>query len=126
MIRISLIYLLITVLTGSLILAHKALDLHPSFWALLPVHIEIAIFGWVLQFVLGTAYWIFPRFIRGSARGKKSVGWLMVILLNAGIFFTAIPGLEERAALLGRTALFGAVVLFLILIWGRVVSYRDI
>src|SRR5690554_3877416 len=61
MLRLSLIWLLVAFTSGSLLLLNKAMGFHPALWALLLVHMEAAIFGWILQFVMATAYWMFPR-----------------------------------------------------------------
>jgi len=37
----------------------------------LPIHIEVLIFGWIIQFTLGTAYWILPRFLQAPQRDPQ-------------------------------------------------------
>jgi hypothetical protein len=124
MIRFSLIYLILTFVTGAAILVNKAFVIHPAFWALLPVHIEIAILGWVFQFVLGTAYWMFPRYLKIEKRGSIRSAWLMVIALNLGVIITSLSFENTRIVFAGRILLAGSVFLFIKLMWNRVVSYR--
>lgn len=124
MIRLSLIFLLLTFVTGSLILMNKAVGWSPVFWALLPVHIEIAVLGWVLQFVMGTAYWMFPRFVEGPKRGSKKKAWVMVGVLNIGIILSALALGNPWVQFAGRLVLLTGVLLFVSLMWKRVVSYR--
>ena len=33
----------------------------PRAWSLLPVHVELMLFGWLVQLAMGVAYWILPR-----------------------------------------------------------------
>ena len=85
MIRLSLFYLTITIVIGGLLLIHKSAPIHPSVWALLPIHYEMAVWGWMIQFVMGTAYWMFPRFLKGDPRGNSHTATLMVLLFNTGL-----------------------------------------
>lgn len=127
MIRLSLMYLLSGIGLGSLILIHKAYPLHPALWQLLPVHIEITIFGWIIQFTLGTAYWMLPRFLEGPARGNPLLALSMVALLNLGIIFVIIDSLLPVTfplRLAGRSLELISVILFLTLHWNRIVTYR--
>lgn len=128
MIRISLGYLLIISLIGSLLLIHKVLLIHPAMWALLPVHYEMAIWGWMVQFVLGTAYWIFPRHLHLKPRGSERIGWMVVVLLNAGVFLLVIENLFQISQLFkvsGRLLIISSIGFFVSIMWKRVVSYRD-
>ncbi|MEX2463280.1 MAG: cbb3-type cytochrome c oxidase subunit I [Balneolaceae bacterium] len=128
MIRLSLIWLLIASGLGALLFIHKTIPLHPSIWSLLPLHYEIAIWGWIVQFVLGTAYWIFPRFLEGEPRGSKfwadSIVWIfnigLIILLISYLFFGI-----NYLPLIGRGLILMSLFIFIFLIWSRVVSYRN-
>lgn len=128
MIRISLGYFLIITLIGSLLLVHKVIEIHPVMWALLPAHYEMAIWGWMVQFVLGTAYWIFPRYLNLKPRGSERIAWLIVILLNSGVFLLVIKNLFQISQLFkisGRFLIIASIGFFVSVIWNRVVSYRD-
>lgn len=127
MIRLSLLYLLISASIGGLILSHKAIDIHPMIWGLLPFHYELAVWGWLVQFVMGTAYWMFPKKLEGERRGPILPAWVMIILFNIGLlilststFNTAI----DWPALAGRSLMTIAILIFITLIWQRIVTYR--
>ncbi len=127
MIRLSLIYLLIAVLIGGLLISHKAVDLHPMVWSLLPVHFELAIWGWLVQFVMGTAYWMFPKKLEGKRRGSTKPAWAMVVLFNFGLILLVagsfIPSLPQFS-LIGRLCIGLSILLFALLMWSRITTYR--
>ncbi len=127
MIRLSFTYLLLGISMGALMLIHKAFPIHPAVWMLLPIHIEITIFGWIIQLTLGTAYWMLPRFLEGPARGDSSLAYAMIACLNLGIIFVIADPLLSIALpwdLIGRIFELTAVVLFVVLHWNRIVTYR--
>lgn len=128
MIRLSLIYFLISAILGGLILSEKVIDLHPMVWSLLPVHYELAVWGWLVQFILGTAYWMFPKKLEGERRGKPLPAWIMIILLNTGILLLISSNfagnVTETLSLSGRSLITLSILIFTSLIWNRVVTYR--
>jgi len=130
MLRISFIYLILAVSIGGILLFHKAQPLHPAVWALLPIHFEAAIWGWLIQFVMGTAYWMFPRFLKGEARGSVNLAWGMAALFNTGLllliagYFPVTDLLNFKAV--GRAMILSSILLFGWLTWSRVVSYRNL
>lgn len=127
MIKLSFIYLLAGMLLGALIFIQKAYTLHPVVWSFLPVHIEFLLFGWIVQFTLGTAYWILPRHLTGPPRGSKLPATAMVLLLNAGILVIAAGSLQsgtELLGIIGRLVQLMAVALFAWLMWTRITTYR--
>lgn len=127
LIKCSYIYLLLAMVLGAIMLIHKAQPLHPAVWQLLPLHIEMAIFGWIIQFTLGTAYWMLPRFLTGRQRGPRSLAFAMIIALNMGIVLTLAGHMMATALplmLVGRILELLAVFLFVSLHWQRIVTYR--
>ena len=127
MIRFSLFYLLAGFTIGALILIAKAYPVYSEVWMLLSVHIEILIFGFIIQFTMGTAYWILPRFLEGEPRGKVFWSKGMVGLLNTGIvlnIFYYLGLISEWGILIGRFLEVTSVILFIALHWNRAVSYR--
>lgn len=127
LIRLSLIYLLAGIITGALMLIHKAYPLHPAVWMLLPIHIEIVLFGWIIQFTMGTGYWMLPRYLAGPPRGREFLAWAMTGAFNLGIMVvlaSRVGALPDLAAIAGRTLEILAVVLFIALHWNRIVTYR--
>lgn len=127
MIKASLIYLFAGFLTGALILVSKAYPGLSPAWVLLPVHIEVSIFGWIIQLTMGTAYWILPRYLASGSRGNPMLAIVMVTLLNTGILINVASYLDmisSTATVLGRSLEVGAVILFIALHWNRAVSYN--
>ena len=123
MIRLSLVYLLMGITLGVLLLINKAILISPELMLLLPVHIELLIFGWIIQFTLGTAYWILPRYLISKDRGSSALALLMPIFLNIGIWMVLVSNAGEQMnflALYGRIAELLAVLFFVILHWNRV------
>jgi hypothetical protein len=120
-IRASLIYLLVGFAFGGLLLANKGIMISPAIWALLPIHIEFAFVGWMIQLAMGVAFWILPRFPRGSPRGDERLSWLALILVNLGIFLVMLqgPGLQWLSVA-GRAIETMAVILFVIGNWKRI------
>jgi len=86
-IRTALIYLVSGFGLGALLLANKALMFDNRLWEILPLHIELVLFGWTLQLIFGVAFWIMPRLPEGY--GKIHFAWLSYILLNTGLILSA-------------------------------------
>ena len=84
-IRASLVYLVLGFTFGGLILANKSIPLAPLIWALLPIHIEFLILGWLTQLALGVAFWILPRLTSSTPRGDERWSWATFALINLGI-----------------------------------------
>jgi hypothetical protein len=120
-IRASLIYLMIGFALGGLLLANKGTMISPAIWALLPIHIEFAFVGWMIQLAMGVAFWILPRFSNGPPRGNEWCSWLAFILVNVGILLVLLQGRGMPwPALAGRILETLAVALFVIGNWKRV------
>ncbi|SHF33069.1 Cytochrome C and Quinol oxidase polypeptide I [Fodinibius roseus] len=127
MIKASLIYLFAGFLMGAFILVSKAYPGLSPAWTLLPLHIEVSIFGWIIQLTMGTAYWILPRYLESGSRGNPLKAKIMVALLNTGILVNSASYLDivpSSATLVGRSLEVGAVILFIALHWNRAVSYN--
>lgn len=120
--RAALLHMGIGFLFGALLLCHKGIPIYAWTWRLLNPHIELVIFGWTMQFVMGIAFWILPRFSGEGRYGRVVLGWWSFALLNAGIIATslgqwfALPTLP----IVGRLLTLSAVVLFAVMIWPRV------
>lgn len=125
MIRAALLYLWAGITIGGLLLTHKGVPLHPTLWGWLPVHIEFLLIGWLVQLVMGVAFWILPRFLTKPRRPRTWMAYLAFALLNIGIGLVAATGLGRWARpflLAGRIAEVSAVLLFAGHAWGRIVS----
>lgn len=128
MIRCSLLYLLAGFTIGALILIAKAYLAYSQIWSLLSVHIEVLIFGFIIQFTMGTAYWILPRFLKGPPRGNIFWSKLMVVSFNAGILLNVLTYLNvigRWGTVAGRILEVLAVITFIALHWNRAVSYQS-
>ncbi|MFN8404709.1 MAG: hypothetical protein U0V48_14310 [Anaerolineales bacterium] len=70
----------------------------------LPLHIEFAFIGWMVQLAMGVAFWILPRLSHGSPRGNEKFIWAAFALLNTGIFLVVIQNLfgVNGSAFIGR------------------------
>jgi len=129
MIRSSLVYFVLGISFGALMLLQKAFPFDAGIWQGLPVHVELLLFGWMLQLVLGVAYWMFPRLLEGADRGWPAGIWWIYGLFNGGIVVNlaaiarGLAGMEGTLA--GRGMQLAAIVLFISLHWKRVVSYRS-
>ena len=122
-VRASLVYLLLGFTSGGLMLAYKAMPLHPLLWRLLPAHIEFLLIGWTVQLAMGVAFWILPRFAGGPSRGNVAAAWWAFFLLNAGVLLSglgSVLGIPEAVRFSGRTAEVGAAVAFAVHAWSRV------
>lgn len=131
MVRTSLICMGIGFLFGSLILHHKGIPIYPWTWSLLTPHIEFMIFGWTLQLVMGTGFWILPRF-PNIARYPDRYGntgrvWIVYVLYNLGIVMSAWAGFTVNLLwqAMGRGAMLAAVILYISVMWPRIRAFSD-
>ena len=122
LVRAALLHMGVGFLFGALLLFHKGIPIYPWAWRLLTPHIELMIFGWTMQFVMGIAFWILPRFSGPARYGRVSLGWWSFGLFNAGLIAAGFGGWFALNPLLlaGRLLTLAAVALFAVLIWPRV------
>jgi len=121
-VRASLIYLLAGFTLGALMLAQDGISYYPAIVAVLPVHMEFLLVGWLVQLALGVAFWIFPRFGLGlpHSRGNEKLIWVSFVLLNAGVLIVALELWIAAALLIGRTLEVLAVLVYVLGSWRRV------
>lgn len=121
-IRASLIYLFIGFTFGGLMLANKGVMISPALWMLLPVHMEFAFVGWMIQLAMGVAFWILPRFSKGAPRGDERLSWIAFLLINAGILLVVldVPLGLQGLALIGRVLEGTALFAFVLGNWRRI------
>ena len=121
--RASLLYLALGFTIGALMLWDRAFFIGPAIWPLHALHVEIMLVGWVLQLVMGTAYWIFPRFgMTPAQRGREDLAWLAFGMVNVGLWtvgFTSLFGFVAGVATAGRATEALAAVLMAANIWAR-------
>ncbi|MCX6023160.1 MAG: hypothetical protein NTZ05_15810, partial [Chloroflexi bacterium] len=95
-IRASFASLITGFTLGALLPTAKALPQYAPLWRLLPVHIEFLFMGWKVQFVMGTAYFMLPRFAGGERRRERAA-WLAFILPNLGVILSGLSPVLEVA-----------------------------
>lgn len=124
-IRAAFVYLLLGFTVGALLLAHKGIPIHPILWSWLPAHIEFLLMGWVVQFTMGMAFWILPRYWKKPRRPKTILAQIAFVLLNVGIWLV-VAGTTFRAGRVvwftGRLVETSAIILFAFHAWKRIVS----
>ena len=126
MIRAALIHMGIGFLFGSLILHHKGIPIYEWTWRLLNPHIEVVIFGWVMQLVMGVAFFALPRFPKREKRyGAEWLGWLGLYLLNGGVVLTSFAYWSENTTIIivGRILTSLGLAAYVVLIWPRVKAF---
>ena len=140
-VRVSLLYLGMGALLGALFLVNRWLSLGAWVYALKASHVQFVISGWLIQFILGVAWWLFPplqlgldpggtRIRRGQAqRGSEPLFWATFALLNTGILLRALGaplqvwmrlGWLELVSGLSGLFLLAAAVTFVLNMWARV------
>jgi len=130
MIRASLLHLSIGFTLGGLMLLNKGVPVEGWFWALLPLHMEMLLIGWLVQLAMGVAYWILPRFYKYVAReetyadprGNVRLAWAAFVLLNAGVLLVGLAGWwgGVGARIAGRAAEGLAALAFAMHAWPRI------
>lgn len=126
-IRLALVYLVIGFSLGALMLVHKGVPFEPAIMVFLSLHIEYLLIGWVVQLVIGVAYWMFPRFTPEKTgmkvRGYETAARVALVLINGGLLMTTVGYLWPRLlwmTLAGHGMEAAGVVAFVINIWPRV------
>ncbi|MBK8026386.1 MAG: hypothetical protein IPK19_34610 [Chloroflexi bacterium] len=122
MVRAALLHLGIGFSVGALLLFNKGAAFEATIWRVLQVHVEMLMFGWIIQLAMGVAFWILPRFARPPKHGRV---WLAVVaftLINLGVLCSAAGqwfGIRELE-LAGRVGILFAGLSFAIHIFPRV------
>ena len=106
-VRAAFTWLALAALVGALLLMRGLLGL-PGLGALIPVHAEMMLVGWMMQFAFGIAHWILPR---RPAEGRGALGPVaaVVVALNLGVLLV-IAGAPLAGRLLETVAAIGFVV----------------
>jgi hypothetical protein len=131
MVRASLVWLFSGAVLGGLMLVDRAV---PGNWQVgaAPTHRHILFVGWFVQFVIGVAYWLFPR-RRQPSRPlgyREGLAITAVVLLNFGLVLRVIAEPMERAGhasdwtltILATSAVSqaAAIATFVVELWPRV------
>lgn len=126
MIRAALLHLGVGSLFGATLLAEKGLPLGGWAWRLLASHAELMIFGGMMQFIMGVAFYALPRHTERTRRyGAERLAWWSFGLLNCGVVLAvlALGFLLPPLALLGRLLTLAGVLAYVRMIWPRVKPY---
>lgn len=83
-------------------------------------HAEIMLMGWMVQLVLGVAYWILPKHAGGAERGSVALAAGIHPLLNGGVVLAVLAWLLAwpDATLLAARGLQCAAVIVFVLVGG--------
>jgi hypothetical protein len=141
-VKASIIYLAFGAALGAILLIHRWVPLGSGVSALLASHVQFLVVGWLTQFIIGVAWWLFPPLAiglrpdtglplrRGQAqRGSESLFWAALACLNAGVLLRALCeplyawtqiGLLSTLSDLSGLLLLSAATLFVVNMWGRV------
>jgi cbb3-type cytochrome oxidase subunit 1 len=111
-IRSSLVHLVLGFTVGGLILTAKGVPQAVWVWRLLPLHVELLLFAWLVQLVFGVAYWMFPRIL--GERRSSTLTWLAFWLLNLGVWTAGLGSIFgiDSAVAFGRLGEVMACVAF--------------
>lgn len=89
--------------------------------------IHLLTVGWLLQLIIGVAFWMFPRHPTRPPRGDERLGWWALGLINSGLLLRLVGeswrlGFEGPAWPLVASALLqlAGVSVAVLLIWPRV------
>ena len=141
-VKVSIVYLVLGAVLGAVLFVHRWFPLGPAVVALRASHIQFLVVGWLTQFIIGVAWWLFPPLAIGlrdgaslpvrrgqRQRGSESLFWMALACLNAGILLRALSEplhdwtkLDLFSALAGMSGflLLAAAILFVVNLWGRV------
>ena len=124
MVRAALLCLGIGFTLGAWMLTAKVIPFDPEYRRLLTPHIELLLFGWMLQLAVGVAAWILPRFEQPPKYGRLPLAWAGFAMLNIGLVAVVLgsyaAGPAHPAAIAGRILGFLGVVCFAAFLWPRV------
>lgn len=89
-IKSGLAYFAVALLMGALMAAQPVLNLSARLALLRPVFLHLLIVGWLTQFIIGVAYWMFPKQSKDNPRGSAAMGWAVFGLLNTGLLLRSV------------------------------------
>jgi len=127
LVRASLLHLLSGALLGAAYLSFKAEGWFGILVTHLGTHQEQMLVGWMVQLVIGVAYWILPRPVEQGPKDSSGLMWLVFVLLNVGVLVASLgtdPNLPASLLLVGRVSETAAAVLFARHAWTRQRAYR--
>ena len=126
LVRTALCWLAAGVAMGALLLASKAAPLPAGVLRLFHLHSEAVLVGWMVQFAMGVAWWILPKYPRLPERGPAAPVWVAWVLLNAGVLLAGLGrslGASDGVVMAGRSAELLAAAAFAVAAWPRVKAF---
>ena len=124
LVRLSLLHLALGATLGAVLLVGKGMALPGWILALRPLHVEVLLFGFVIQLAFGVAWWILPRTPELPA---TRLPWIAGFLLNAGLWTAGlvfVAGWPGEVSLAARVLQAVALMAFARGIWPRIRSFR--
>lgn len=118
----ALTWLLVGAAAGAIVLVTRGNGGYEFTAWLLPLHIELMLVGWAVQFAMGVAYWILPRRKTGGERGNETLAWGSFGLLNVAVLVAALAGAGRLPIVLitvGRIGEVAAAVMYAFNAWRR-------
>ena len=126
MLRGSLLALLVGGAIGAWLLGAEP---WPSPWIvrLRAAHVHLMLFGWLLPFVMGTAYWMLPKHAAGEPRGSPLAGGVAASLVLGGAAVGALGALAGTVGVQrgGTLAVILASATFIGLFWPRIKAFGE-
>ena len=126
LVRTALCWLAAGVAMGALLLASKAAPLPAGVLRLFHAHSEAVLVGWMVQFAMGVAWWILPKYPRLPERGPAAPVWAAWLLLNVGVVLAGVGrsvGASDGLVMAGRMAETLAAAVFAAGMWPRVKAF---
>ena len=126
LVRTALGWLAAAAAMGALLLAAKARPLPAGVFRLFHLHSEAILVGWMVQFAMGVAWWILPKYPRLPERGPGAPVWAAWLLLNGGVVLAGVGrsiGAPDALVVAGRSAELLAAMAFALAAWPRVKAF---
>lgn len=89
-VKTSLLYLAAALGVGVFLALRPLLPLPAFVGGLTPVYFHLFMVGWVMQLIVGVAYWMFPKWSRLLPRSHDGLALATYGLLNSGLLLRAI------------------------------------
>lgn len=122
LVRMSLLHLAAGGTLGAMYLSWKAYGWFPFVTGHRQVHVEEMLVGWMVQLVIGVAFWILPRTEGTLGFQQSKLIWVVFALLNAGVIAAAwgsAPHYPAWVSPTGRALEMAAAALFAFHAWNR-------
>ena len=116
MLRAALVHLVAGFALGAMLLVAKEWPIGLSAGDWLAIHRDVVLIGWMVQVVLGVAYWILPKHPREPIRGPRWAAIAGAALLNGGLLLGPLARSAGRPALGYAVIASGALLLAAVLL----------